>query len=237
MITLVFSPRWFYGYDIIFEALAVIVTLIIGLYSLRIYRFSRERTYKYFGLSFLSFAAAFIGKIAMNFALYNPSAVKSTLQQAQPAVTQKLLEKSNLVLQAGYDAHRFLFLLALLGIYWIVSKSDDLEHRWFFVYLIALASLFSFNAYFIFHITATIMLLFILKHFHAFCFKRKAPMTTHLNFLAFSLLFLSQLVFIFVFLNNAIYVVAEVVQLLGFIVFLVSILSLVFRHGKKTHKD
>jgi hypothetical protein len=236
MISLVFSPKWFYGYDIIFEALAVIVTLIIGFYSLRIYRFSKLRLYKFFGLSFLAFGVSFLAKIAMNFALYNVSTVKETLQQA--AVTQQLLVRSNLMLQAGYDVHRFLFLLALLGIYWIVSKSENNEHRDLFIYFIFMIALFSFSTYYIFHLTSAIILLFILKHFRALCFRKKdAKASARLNFLAFGLLFLSQLVFIFVFLNNAIYVVAEVVQLFGFIIFLISILSIVLKNGKKKNEN
>jgi len=235
MITLIFSPRWFYGYDIIFEALAVIVTLIIGLYGLRIYRFSKERVYKYFGLSFLAFAAAFIAKIAMNFVLYNPTAVKTTMETMD--ITQRLLAKSNLILQAGYDVHRFLYLFALLGIYWIISKSQDIEHRGLFIYMLLIITLFSFNTYYVFHLTAAIMLLFIVKHFKNICQRKGALINAHLNFLAFALILLSQLVFIFIFLNNAIYVVAEVVQLLGFIIFLINILLLVFRHGKKKNEN
>lgn len=235
MITLIFSPQWFYGYDIIFEALAVIVTLIIGLYSLKIYRFSKERVYKYFGLSFLAFSISFIGKIAMNFALYNPNVIKSTMQARE--LTQQLLAKSNLIFHAGYDVHRFLFLIALLGIYWIISKSRDNEHRGLFIYLLLAISLFSFNTYYVFHLTAAIMLLFITKHFRSICRRKGAPMNAHLNFLAFALLLLSQIVFIFVFLNKAIYVVAEIVQLLGFIAFLINILLLVFKHDKKKDKD
>ena len=235
MITLIFSPKWFYGYDIIFESLAVIVTLIIGLYSLKIHRFSKLRTYKYFGLSFLAFSAAFIGKIAMNFALYNPVAVKTTI--ANINITQRLLERSNLVLQAGYDVHRFLFLLGLLGVYWIISKSRDNEHRWLFLYMLLIITLFSFNTYYVFHLTASIMLLFITKHFKGVCDRKGSSRNARLNFLAFSLLLISQLVFIFIFLNKAIYVVAEVVQLMGFIVFLINILLLVLVHGEKKDKN
>lgn len=237
MITLVFSPKWFFGYDIIFEVLAVIVTLIIGIYSLKIYSFSKLRTYKYFGLSFLTFGASFLAKIAMNFALYNPIVVKETIQHA--AFSHQILHKSNLILQAGYDIHRFLFLFALLGIYWIVSKSEDLEHRGLLTYFIFITALFSFSTYYIFHLTAAVFILYISKYFYEICFrkKKKTSLNAHFNFLAFALLFLSQVVFIFVFLNNAIYVIAEFVQLAGFIIFLINILSLVFNNGKKKNKN
>jgi len=54
-----------------------------------------------------------------------------------------------------------------------------------------------------------------------------------LYLLAFSLLLLSQVVFIFTWLNTGIYVVAEVVQLAGFTTFLINMLLMVLGHGKK----
>ncbi|MFP4524716.1 MAG: hypothetical protein ACLFO2_05430 [Candidatus Woesearchaeota archaeon] len=235
MLTLVFSPQWFYGYDIIFELLGILVTGLIGLYSLKLYRFSKERTYKYFGLSFLAFAVSFAAKIATNFVLYYKHTVKTTLQEV--IITHNLLQKSNLLLQAGYDVHRFLLLLGLLGIYWIVSKSIENEHRWLLLYLLFVVSLFSFSTYYVFHLTAAFLLLFITRHLYKVAMRRKAPKTAKLNFLAFTLLLLSQLVFVFVRINKAIYVVAEFVQLAGFVVFLFSILRLVFRNGKKKDQN
>ena len=235
MLTFVFSPQWFYGYDIIFELLGILVTGLIGLYSLKLFRFSKERAYKYFGLSFLAFAVSFAAKIATNFVLYYQHTVKTTLQEV--IVKHNLLQKSNILLQAGYDVHRFLLLLGLLGIYWIVSKSAENEHRWLFLYMLFVIALFSFNTYYVFHLTAAFLLLFITKHLHRVAMRRKAPRTAKLNVLAFALLLLSQLVFVFVWANKAIYVVAELVQLAGFVVFLISILNLVFPHGKKKNQN
>ncbi|MBN1274839.1 hypothetical protein JXA12_00900 [Candidatus Woesearchaeota archaeon] len=232
MITLIFSPRWFFGYDIIFELLGVIVTLLISVHSHRLYRFSKDYTYKFLSLSFFAISASFLAKIATNFALYYQQTVKTAFQEL--IVKHNLLDKSNLFLQAGYDAHRFLMLLGLFGIYWLVSKSKDYEHQWLFGYLILVVALFSFSTYYVFHITAAFILFFIARHYHRRCFgkERAAPVGTHLNFLAFSLLLMSQAVFIFIFLNNAIYVIAEILQLAGFIIFLVNMWLLVFRHGK-----
>jgi len=237
MITVAFSPNWFSGYDIIFEFLAVLVTLLIGLHSYRIYKFSKDYTYRFLSLSFLAIAASFLAKIATNFVIYYQNAMKTTFSEI--IIKHDLLTKSNLFLQAGYDVHRFLMLLGLFGIYWLVSKSRDFEHRWLFAYFILIVALFSFSTYIVFHITAAVILLFIVKHYHARCFdkKKKAPIGTHLNFLAFSLLLMSQVVFTFVFLNKAIYAIAETLQLAGFIIFLINLWHLVFRHGKKTHKD
>lgn len=233
MISLVFSPQWFYGIDIIFEILAVIVTLIISLYSFRLYKFTHERSHKYFAVFFMAFAVSFLAKIATNFVLYYQNSVKTALEPM--IVKYQLLSKSMFFFQTGYDIHRFLLLIGLLGIYWLVSKSQDNEHRWIISFLLLIITLFSFQTYFVFHLTAAILLGFIVKHFKNICdcVKKKTASHARLNLLAFTLLLFSQVVFIFTWLNTGIYVVAEVIQLAGFVTFLINMLLLVFGYGKK----
>ncbi len=233
MITLVFSPQWFYGVDIIFEILAVIVTLIISLYSFKLYKFTNERSHKYFAVFFMTFAASFLAKIMTNFVLYYQQTVKTALEPV--IIKYNLLSKSMFFFQTGYDVHRFLMLIGLLGIYWLVSKSQDNELRWLISFLLLIITLFSFQTYFVFHFVAAILLGFIVKHFKSICNRvsKKSIVHARLNLLAFTLLLFSQVVFIFTWLNTGIYVVAEIIQLAGFTTFLINMLLLVFGHGKK----
>lgn len=241
MITLVFSPAWFYGIDIIFEILGVIVTMLIAFYSIKLYRFSgrENRSYLHLGLAFLAFAGSFLAKIATNFVLYYQRTVKSAMGDV--IVKYNLLEKSNLFFQAGYDVHRFLMLLGLLGVYWLISKSQEREHLPLFSYLIFIVALFSFQTYLVFHLTAVVLLVYITKHYYNLCFcpqnRQKHMLHANLNFIAFFLILLSQISFMFVFANTAIYVVAESLQLAGFIIFLINLILLVFGHGKKKDKN
>lgn len=242
MLQLVFSPKWFFGYDIIFEILGVIATLMIAIYSFKLYKFSGKElhNYKYLGLSFLALAVSFLAKIATNFVLYYHRTVKDTLGDI--IIKHNLIEKSNIFFQMGYDVHRFLMLLAFFGIYWLISRSDDHEHQWLFAYMIFIIALFSFNVYYVFHLTAAVLLLFIAKHYYNICFckdaKKKNLKRAHMNFAAFFMLLLSQLSFIFVFANPAIYVVAEVLQLAGFVTFLINMIPLVLTtNGQKKNKN
>ena len=241
MINLVFSPSWFYGFDIVFEILGVIVTLLIAFYSIRLYKFSgkENRGYLHLGLVFLAFAGSFLAKVATNFVLYYHETVMGTIGEV--VIKYNLVHKSNFFLQAGYDLHRFLMLLGLLGMYWLISKSQEKEHLPIFSYFIFVIALFSFNTYYVFHLTAAVLLIYIAKHYYNICFcpsnKNKRMIHAHLNFMAFFLMLLSQVSFIFVWANKAIYVIAETLQLAGFIIFLLNIILLVFGHGKKKNKN
>jgi hypothetical protein len=234
MITLVFSPQWFNGIDILFESLAVIVTLLIGLTAWRYFRFSGFDRYRYMALSFWALSVSFLAKIATNFVMYYKETVKSSIGPA--LIKYNLVQKSNFFFQAGYDIHRFLMLLSFLGIYWLVSKSHDQEHKWIMIMMLFIITLFSFNTYFVFHITAALLLFFITLRYRVQS-KKKHLNHAYLNFSAFIILLISQIIFAFVLLNSVLYVIAEVMQLLGFIIFLINIITLVFGHGKASHTD
>lgn len=234
MINLVFSPVWFHGYDIIFEILAVLATFFIGIYSYKLYRFSKNYRHQFLALSFWALSLSFLAKIATNFVLYYQRTVKATM--GETLVKYNLLEKSDIFFQAGYDIHRFLMFMGLLGIYWLVSKSKDSDHKWIMMFLLFIITIFSFGMYFVFHITAALLLLFITKEYYKLCFRKSKKAVSkhaHLNFVAFVTLLISQIIFIFVWLDLTLYVVAEIMQLIGFIIFLINIIMLVFGYGKK----
>ena len=238
MITLRFSPTWFYGVDILFEILVVIVTILIGVYAYRLYKFSDNYRYKYLALSFWALTVSFMSKVAANYVIYFHRAVKESLGTA--VEQYQLTNYSNIAFQIGYDIHRFLLFMGLLGIYWLVSKSKNHEHVWFMTFFLFIITLFSFQAYFVFHLVAAVMLFVIAKHYHKLCFtkgKKKASKHSHFNFMAFVLLFISQIVFTFTYMNRTMYVIAEIIQFMGFATFLINHVALVLKYGKKKNKD
>ncbi len=113
MITLRFSPEWFYGIDSIFEILAVIITFFIGVYSYKLYRFSGNYRYKYLSLSFLAFTLSFLAKIATNFVIYFHKEVKETL--GDMIVKTNLVQQSNIFLQKDKEKERVISLLLVLS--------------------------------------------------------------------------------------------------------------------------
>ncbi len=226
MIKLIFSPHWFYNTDIIFEVFFTIVTLAIGFYSYKFYKFSKNYKYKYFALSFFAFAAAFTAKILTNFVLYYQKTVKTTFNEV--IVKYNLLPMSKFFFFLGYDFYRLFYLLALIGIYWLISKSKDYEHQWLFFYLAIIISIFSYNAYFIFHLTSAFLLFFIVKHYHEISYKKKNK-RTYINFLAFLFLFVGEITFIFIWLDKVFYVIAETLLLISFVMLLSNYLRLVLR--------
>ena len=64
--SLYFVPQWFYTIDIVLGILFTIFTGIVALYAFRIYRFTGEREFKLFGISFTCLAISYIVRIWLN---------------------------------------------------------------------------------------------------------------------------------------------------------------------------
>ena len=63
MYQLFFTPQWFNGFDLVFEAIISIIALFIAAYSWKVYKFSQENKFAYFSVAFVTIALSFIIKI------------------------------------------------------------------------------------------------------------------------------------------------------------------------------
>jgi hypothetical protein len=101
----------------------------------------------------------------------------------------------------------------------------------FIAYLLIVSTYFTNSAYFMFHITALILLSFISYTFYRNCRKNKQK-TSMLLFFGFLVITVSHLMSTFVIINPWIYVAAEITQLAGYLMLLIMFI-MVLRHAKK----
>lgn len=227
MVNVLFSPRWFWGIDAIFESIAIIAALLLAFYARRLYQFTKKSTHKYFSLSFLMIAIAFFAKVITNLLLYFPELRRSTVDYF--LLKYYILGNTNLVYAAGNLAYRFLMLCGLLGIFWILGKSREKNKMiilFYFISAISFTSIFAaVTSYFIlelyplFHITAALFLAYI-SYFYYRIYLRKKKSASFRVFMSFALICLSQMVFIFALVDLSAYVIAELFQLAGFFLLL-----------------
>lgn len=227
MVDVLFSPRWFFGVDAIFESIAIIATILLSLTCLKLYKFTKKATHKYFSLSFFFLALAFIAKVLTNILLYFPNLREMTVG----FILDKyyLLNQTNFVYAIGTTAFRFFMLAGLLGIFWIIGKSHEKNKMLLLIYFIAVVSavsIFSVIAlgmviplYPLFHTTAALLLAYI-AYFYYFNYLVKKKKATLYIFLSFLFLCLSQLIFNLVMIDLRVYVIAELLQLSGYFLLL-----------------
>lgn len=226
MVNVLFSPRWFWGIDAIFESIAILATALLAFYAYKLYKFTKKSSHKYFSLSFLMLSLAFLAKVITNLFLYFPG-LRKTIDFF--ILRYYILSNTNLIYAIGNLAYRFLMLLGLLGIFWVIGKSREKNKLLILLYFIsaisfisifsAITSYFIFELYPLFHITAALFLAYI-SYFYYNNYLKKKKDTTFRIFLSFLLIFLSQLVFIFVLIDLRTYVIAEFLQLAGYFLLL-----------------
>jgi hypothetical protein len=232
MLKFVFSPRWFYGIDCISAVLALIITLLIAAFSYKIYKFCKDKKYKYLTLSFLTLSASFFFKLLTNVTVYY-DVTKEKMQEGL-VLTYSVLESSDLLVSLGFIGHRFLFLAGFMGLFYLLYQHRDKKLLIIMTWLILLATWFSLSNYFFFHSTAILFLALLFWYYYRACQtspKKKRRSQKDVMF-TFWFLAMSQLAYLFVSVSLHLYALAEILQLIGFLLLLFTMLG-IFRKTRK----
>tara|TARA_Y100000310_G_scaffold94955_1_gene92780 strand:+ start:15998 stop:16729 length:732 start_codon:yes stop_codon:yes gene_type:complete len=230
----VFSPEWFYGFDSIIELIAIIVSVLLVYYSYKCFKLTKENKYAYFSTAFLALTFAFIAKIIGTLAIYKPEITRTTLGSTIQQVFAGLsLFKINAL---AFITFTFFTLLGFMILFLIISKLrwKNLRVIVLLVYFIFLATWISAIHYQLFYATTFVLLLLITYSYFQNYGEIKSE-NAKFVLIAFSILLVSQAFFIFVVYSRTIYVVAELIQLLGFIYLLIPFI-LIFRKKPKRVK-
>jgi hypothetical protein len=233
MIEIVYTPTWFYGKDLIIDIISVCVLLLIAIFSAHYYRINRlKKNYFYLALSFSLLAIAFICKIAMNFSIeYN---IVETRNLGFVTLAYETIKSSDTLFYMGFLLYRLLTLLGLYILYTIYQRQTKTT-IFLMLYMIIIATYFSQAYYHIFHFTALILLLLI-THQHIKHYRENNLSTTRMLAISFGIIALSQVIFVVNRINSFFYVTGEIVQLMGYIMLLLTFIT-VLRYGKKKNKN
>lgn len=229
MIELIYSPQWFYGKDIIIDIISILVLISIAIFSVKYYKINtKNKNYFYLASSFFILALSFMFKILTNFTIYYK--ILTTRQIGFVTLTYQTIRSTDTLFFVGFLLYRILTLIGLYILYSIYQKQTK-SNILIIVYLILVLTYFSQSAYYIFHLTSLLLLAFITSQYYKNYQKRKQYETKLLAY-SFAIITISQLLFIFIRLNLHFYVIAEIVQLIGYIGLLCTFI-MVLIYGKK----
>jgi hypothetical protein len=229
MFELVYSPAWFYGKDMIIDACSILVLFLIGFFSLRFYKINpAKKTYLWLGLSFFMISLSFIFKIFTNLRIYYDVDVARRIGDMM--YSYELVKYTDILFYIGTLAHRILMLLGLYSLYSIYHEHSKSEAM-FTAYLLVIIAIFTHSDYYIFHFTSLVLVALISwKYLQNYRKNKSQP--SKLLAVSFGVLTLSHIMFCFVLLSQLLYVVAELVQLVGYIFLLITFIR-VLKDGKK----
>jgi len=226
----VYSPPWFYGKDIVIDIVSVVVVLLIAVFSFRNFLLDKKNKRHFFlSSAFILLGLSFIIKILTNILSHTESWLS---RQFWLSVFGTQIIKSYGFLSAiGFLLYA---LLTLFGFYilYVLSSKDELSMNYVIIaYFIIILTYFTRFTYFILYITAFIFL-FAISRRYFLSYKETKYKNTLFLCSSFSVITLSQFVFIFTSSNPTLSVAAELIQLLGYL-FLLYTFIMVLRNAKK----
>ena len=232
MVQVIYSPKWFYGKDIIIDLVSIFVLVLIAFFSLRSYKVRKNKNYIYLAASFIILAVSFLFRILTNFTVYYK--VLETKDLGFITLTYQTIKTSEALFIIGFFAYRLLNLLGLYFLYSIYHKQPK-SNIFLISYLILVSTAFNKLTYHIFHLTSFILLIFITRQYLKNYYDNKSKAAKLIAF-SFGIITSSEIFFGLVTVSTRFYVMAEIIQLIGYALLLCAFF-MVLRHGRKKDKD
>lgn len=211
------------------EGFSFIVLLAFFLLCWKYYKLNKKKNFLYLGLGFLLIAVAQLATILTKLVLYYDTTFTRNIGQI--VVTYKIVNSVDIFYNLGFF---FSKLLILAGFY--ILYKLHLKKKWtgdsylvlFFIFVTALCSLNTY--YYVFHLAVIILLLLIIKNYYRI-YKENYNYNTKILIIAFSILVLSQLIFLLSKLQ-VLYVMANFIELVSYLILIILIIR-ILKHGKK----
>jgi len=215
------GPQWFQVFDSVFQILFALITLAITFFSYKVFKFTKDRKFKYFSLSFLLMALGYLTISFSNLLLY---------LGVYDGVISRLSE-FNIA-----NAFFLTFILFMLvGYMLLIIISMDLKNKRLVALLLSVVLLFvafSYQYFIKFHMISLLLLGFIALQFYE-NYKQKRKVNAGLVFASFYLLAFAEIFFLATPYMNSTYVLAHGLQLTGFSLLLGMLIKVLNYDGKK----
>ena len=228
MFRLFFTPGWFNGWDIVFDLVGVVITVLIAAYSWRLYRVNKENRLAYFTLAFLLVSLGLLFKSFTSTILYY-TPVRDVAADILRPVAGDGLSLSGLYYRAAFFLQMLFMLGAWLLLFFVSQKPRARLRKFYevsqialFIYLLTLISVVSNFKYSVFYLTSSVILGLVVLNYYKNYLNTNKNRQAFKVMLSFLFILAGNLVLIFIFLSSKLYVAGEVLMLIGFLILLVT---------------
>ncbi len=230
---IVFTPDWFLTPDVLIEIFSFIILLLFFYFSVKSYRLSKNKNSLYLGTGFLLIALAELATTLTKVVLYYDTTF--TQQVGQMVITYKVVNSVDILYYIGFFFHKLLTLLGLYIIYRLPLEKKSFGDILIGICFILISVIFSQSFYYLFHLTALVLLILIINNYCKIYDKNKAE-NTKILIIALSMLALSHVIFILSKLN-ILYVIGQIIQLVSYIILLILIIKILKYGSSKKKQD
>lgn len=207
------SPTWFYGYDVAFELIFAVISLVIVLFAFRIYRASDQKPAKHLGLAFLFISISYVIQSAFNFLTISKlnETICGTVRLSSAAILDSI----------GLYLHIFFMAIGLVILLCMVLKSRFTATFFVLLAITFIALAISNNTLLTYYLVSAVYLAVISLHYIRHFLSNKQTKTL-LVAIAFLLLFFGSFHFFISVNHQLFYVVGHFLELVAYILILIN---------------
>ncbi len=232
MVKIVLTPDWFLGKDVLIDFFSFIVLLIFSTLAIRSYKMNDNRRFLYLGWGFGLIGLAQLAGVITKLVLYYDIGPSQAIGQA--IVSSQIFNSVDIFYYAGFFFQRFLTLCGLYMIYRLPREKKSVGDWLLVLYFILLSSILSKEFYYLFYLTSLFLLVMIVSNYVEIYRKNKFT-NTKILIGAFSLLALSQLIFILSKVPS-LFVLASAIELISYVCLLFLVIK-ILKYGEKKKQD
>ena len=218
MVSLSLVPSWFFGYDIVLELAFAIITLIVSIFSFKIFKLTKQRQLKLFGISFLFISLSYFVQSFVNFAI-----VIKLNEEICRIIKVITVNTWNTF---GIYAYVILFVAGLITLAYMTFKVNNNKIYLLLLMVSVFALLISPNTLYLYHIISSILLTFIVLHYFKNYIKRK-QLKTLLVLSAFIFLLFGRVHFILSVNHGLYYILGHFLELFAYLLILTNLLLVI----------
>jgi len=218
---------WFYGVDLAIEVVSTIILAIMVSKAISFTRIQGNGKYWVLSWSFIALAIAYLLKLGAHVLVYQGAEYGSLVG----SIILAHISVSTALVSWTIFAYRILFLIGLYLLYNVYVNKQQTSLHVLFIYMLFVNAVLARYAYYIFNLTAVVILTAsIFGLYRKYCAVYDCKRV--LLLISFMALAASHLVFIFISLWDALYILAEFIQLVSFALLMAAII-MVRKDAKK----
>ena len=224
MVHLYLMPDWFTQYNILLHLFFGIITLLVSVFSFRIYKLSGQRSSRLFAFSFLCFSLAYFIEFFMNSLI-----LFKITQDISVALKIFSINIINLIL---INFHLILFTIGLVTLAYMTLRVKS-PKTYCLLLVLSLISLFLVsNPIFFYYLFSIILLIYVSLHY-LLNYLAKKKISSLLMLMAFILLLIGNIPLLFSISNHeTYYVIGHFLEVRAYLFILINLI-MVQRHEQK----
>ena len=222
------TPDWFLGKDVIIEVFSFVVLFIFSFLAIRNYKLNKNRNFLYLGAGFALVALAQLAAVVTKLVLYYDIGPSQAIGVV--VITSQLVSSVDIFYSAGFFFHRLFTLLGFYIIYRLPRQNKSIWDFFIIIYFILISALLDKGVFYLFHLTALVLLVLIFDNYHAL-YKKNKFVNTKILLVAFGMLALGQLIFILSSIE-LMFVLGNIIELISYTTLLILIIR-IMKYGKK----